>query len=57
MRISVQTILEHLRTGDSHEEILQYYPMLQPEDIEASLEFAVHLMEHKYVVRPIIHAA
>lgn len=46
-----------MRTGDSHEEILQYYPMLQPEDIEASLEFAVHLMEHKYVVRPIIHAA
>lgn len=50
-RITVQTILEFLRAGESKEEILHQYPSLVAEDIEACLGFAIHLMEHKYVIK------
>jgi uncharacterized protein (DUF433 family) len=39
-RITVQTILEFLAAGDSEEEILANYPMLNSDDIKARLEFA-----------------
>jgi uncharacterized protein (DUF433 family) len=38
-RITVQTILEFLSAGESIEEILNQYPMLEREDISACLEF------------------
>ncbi|MBK7871086.1 MAG: DUF433 domain-containing protein [Saprospiraceae bacterium] len=40
MRVTVQTILEFLKAGDSKEDILYQYPMLEPEDIDASLHFS-----------------
>jgi len=40
MRITVSTILEYLAAGESVENILQAYPILEPEDIKACLEFA-----------------
>lgn len=40
-RITVQTILEFLSVGDSKKEILKQYPMLESEDIDACLQFAV----------------
>lgn len=52
-RITVQTILEFLSAGESHEEILRQYPSLEPEDIQACLEFATHLMAHKYTLKRI----
>lgn len=39
-RITVQTILEFLSAGETHEEILKQYPSLQSEDIYACLKFA-----------------
>lgn len=52
-RITVQTILEFLSSGDSVEEILANYPTLTEEDIYACLKFASTLMERNYVVEPV----
>jgi uncharacterized protein (DUF433 family) len=51
-RITVQTILGFLSAGDSKEEILEEYPSLEPEDIDACLKFASKLMENQYDIRP-----
>jgi uncharacterized protein (DUF433 family) len=40
MRISVQTILEFLGAGNTAEEILNQYPLLEKEDISACLQYA-----------------
>ena len=53
-RITAQTILEFLSNGDSIEEILENYPTLEREDIYACLRFAANLMEHNYVVAPVV---
>lgn len=47
-RITVQTILEFLSAGDSKEEILNQYPSLVSEDIDACLRYAAILMRHQY---------
>jgi uncharacterized protein (DUF433 family) len=52
-RITAQTILEFLSSGDSIEEILENYPALEKEDIYACLRFATNLMEHNYVIEPV----
>lgn len=49
-RITVETILGYLGAGDNQDEILQNYPSLQAEDIQACLAFAARLMRHKYSV-------
>jgi uncharacterized protein (DUF433 family) len=40
MRITVTTILEYLAAGESTENILDAFPILEKEDILACLEFA-----------------
>ena len=40
MRISVQTILEYLAAGETKENILKEFPFLEPEDIDACLDFS-----------------
>jgi len=52
-RITVQTIIEFLGSGESKEEILKQYPSLKEEDIRACLLFASELMNHKYTLRKI----
>ena len=37
LRITVQTMLEYLSAGESHEDILHQFPMFEPEDINACL--------------------
>ena len=39
-RITVQTILEFLAAGDSIPEVLEEYPNLTPEHIQACLDYA-----------------
>jgi uncharacterized protein (DUF433 family) len=51
-RITVQTILEYLSSGDSKEEILEAYPSLESEDIDSCLKFASKLMKNQYDIRP-----
>ncbi len=53
-RITVQTILEFLSAGESVEEILSQYPMLEREDISACLEFATNLMNRNYVIKSFV---
>ena len=44
LRISVEMILELLAKGATQEELLQDYPELEPEDIQAALLYAHHLV-------------
>ena len=50
LRITVETVLGFLTAGETPEEILKQYPLLEPEDITACLGFATRLMEHGYTV-------
>ena len=56
-RITVHTVLEFLYAGDSKEEILEHYPFLEMEDIDACLQFALQMVDRKHIVKPIIKAA
>ena len=42
-RIMVSIILDYLRVGESHEEILRQYPTLKAADISAALGYATWL--------------
>ncbi len=50
-RITVQTILEFLGAGESHEEILRQYPSLEEDDILACLQFVGQLMDRGYTIK------
>lgn len=45
MRITVRTILEYLAAGESTENILKAYPVLEKEDISAALQYASALLD------------
>ena len=49
-RITVQTVLEFLAAGDSPEEVLEEYPSLTREDIQACLDYASRLMGNRFSV-------
>jgi uncharacterized protein (DUF433 family) len=49
MRFSVSQLLELLAAGMSKEEILEDYPFLELEDIDACLIFAAHFSNSKQV--------
>jgi uncharacterized protein (DUF433 family) len=51
-RISVQTILEFLAAGDSIEEVLEEYPSLKREDVQACLDYASRVMGNHFSVVP-----
>lgn len=53
LRITVETVLGHLSAGDSAEDILAAFPMLEPEDVTACLAFASKLMGHRYSVKEV----
>lgn len=42
----VKDVLDLLAAGATHEEILEDYPYLEPEDIRAALEFAAQYLDH-----------
>jgi len=49
-RITVQTILEFLGAGDSVEHVLEEYPSLQREDVQACFDYASRVMANHYSV-------
>lgn len=49
-RITVQTVLEFLAAGDSVEDVLEEYPTLKREDVQACLDYASKLMANHYSV-------
>ena len=46
MRIRVKDVLDLLAYGASHAEIIQSYPYLNEEDIQACLHYASNLVNH-----------
>ena len=52
LRIRVKDVLDLLATGASREEILADYPLLEAEDITATLEYAARQSDH-----PVLHVA
>lgn len=54
LRIAVETILGFLAAGDTAEEILDQYPMLEREDIAACLSFASRMMGERYAVHQVV---
>jgi uncharacterized protein (DUF433 family) len=53
LRISVQTILEFLSAGDSHDNILLHYPLLAKEDIYACLQYAAKISGKEIHYQPL----
>ncbi|MGH8072116.1 MAG: DUF433 domain-containing protein [Candidatus Entotheonellia bacterium] len=49
LRIAVEHILGMLAVGDTPEKVLQEYPFLEPEDIQACLVFAYRSMSGEQV--------
>ena len=50
LRISVEMILELLAKGATRKELLEDYPELEPEDVEAALLYAHRLVAGEEVV-------
>lgn len=48
-RIPVYLILEMLATGDSYEDILNAYPSLRKQDIQAAIEYAAETTKEEIV--------
>ena len=53
-RITAQTILEYLAAGESKKSILKQYPTLEPEDIDAVLQFAASIMDSNYTIKQMV---
>jgi len=51
-RISVQTVLEFLAAGDSVEDVLEEYPTLERQDVQACLDFASKVIANRFSVLP-----
>ena len=47
MRVTVATVLGLLASGKSRERILQAYPYLEPQDLEAALAYAAWRLEER----------
>lgn len=48
-RLAVEHVLGMLAAGDTPDVILEGYPWLEPEDIQACLIYAHRLVSHEYV--------
>ncbi len=46
LRVRVKDVIELLASGTSREEILEDYPYLEAEDIQAALAFAASQLDH-----------
>ena len=57
MRITAQTVLEFILAGDTDEDILESYPFLELEDIQAVKQFALRVMSNDFSIREIKIAA
>ena len=47
MRVTVGTVLGLLASGYSHQRILDAYPYLEPQDIDAALAYAAWRLEER----------
>jgi uncharacterized protein (DUF433 family) len=56
-RLAVEHVLGMLAAGDDADTILEGYPWLEREDIQACLVYAHRLVEHERVEPFLVHAA
>ena len=49
-RVTVQTVLEFLAAGDSVADVLEEYPGLTREDVQACLDYAARVMGNHFSV-------
>ena len=49
MRIAVEHVLGNLAAGETVEDLLEHYPFLEPEDVQACLLFAHRLLAGEQV--------
>lgn len=49
-RITAQTVFEFLTAGDSIEDVLQEYPALTREDVQACLDYAARVMGNHFSI-------
>lgn len=49
-RLTVQTVLEFLFAGTAEDELIQQYPFLEKDDIQACKEFALLVVNNKFSV-------
>ncbi len=52
-RITVQSVLEFLAAGDSTEAVLEEYPTLKPEDVQACIDYASRVMGNQFSTVPV----
>ncbi len=57
LRITVRTILEYLGAGETVENILEAYPILEKEDIYACLQYAALTIEREITTYKLANAA
>lgn len=55
-RIMVSVILDNLAAGETTDRILQSYPTLQREDLQAVLSYAAELAQERYIPLPRVPA-
>lgn len=55
-RIMVSVILDNLAAGETREHILESYPTLQWEDLQAALSYASELAQERYIALPQVSA-
>jgi len=53
MRITVKTVLEYIAAGETIENILEAYPILEKQDITACLQFASKMADHSFINYPL----
>ena len=51
-RLTVQTLLAHLASGESYEILLEAFPFLERQDIVAALQYASLLADHVSIPLP-----
>lgn len=49
LRVTVSMVLGQLAAGRTHEQLLEDYPYLEPEDIRAALEYAAAVVNEREV--------
>lgn len=52
-RITVETILQFLFSGSTQDEILQEYPFLEKEDIQACYDFTLKLISSNFSIKDV----
>ena len=56
-RIWVSLILDFLASGSTPEEVLEEYPQLEPEDVQACIAFGAEMSRERYVEIPLERAS